>query len=130
MRKNKKTWFWAWIVLGTVRKDSLGTLTARCEVWKNLVIIQASSPVEAFRKAEKIGKESAGDSRGTLRLDGKPAKQMFLGVQDMGIVHEELKDGAEITWNLCRLTFAKAKNLVCPKARLLRELGREFSHVS
>jgi hypothetical protein len=125
----KSFWFWAWIVLGTVRKNSSRKPRARCEVWENLVIIRALNPKEAFRKAEQIGKQSAGDARGTLRLFGKPARQHFLGVQSIGVIHEELEDGTEITWNLKQTTFSKAKKSILPKVQLLRELSEEFSHI-
>jgi len=125
----KSYWFWAWIVLGTVRKSNLKKPQARCEVWENLVIIQAGNPKEALTKATLIGKQSAGDCQGTLRFFGKPAKQIFLGVGSVGLIHEKLEDGAEITWNLKRLTFARAKKLIQPRDRLLRELSKEFSQV-
>jgi hypothetical protein len=126
----KSFWFWAWIVLGTVRKDSRNNPKARCEVWENLVIIRALNPKEAFRKAEQIGKQSAGDAHGTLKLFGKPAQQMFIGVQKIGVIHDKLEDGAEIIWNLKQTTFSKAKRLIRPKAKLLREVSEEFSHVA
>jgi Domain of unknown function (DUF4288) len=112
-----------------MRKDNFNNPKARCEIWENLVIIRAANPIEAFRKAEKLGKRSATDAGGTLRLFGKPAKQVFLGIQSLGVIHEPLEDGAEITWDLKRLTLAKAKNLVRTKARLLREVSKEFSYV-
>jgi hypothetical protein len=107
----KSFWFWAWIVLGTVRKNSRNKPNAKCEAWENLVIISAQNPKEALRKAEQIGKESAGDCDGTLRLFGKPAQQYFLGVQNIGVIHETLEDGAEITWNLKRTILSKAKKI-------------------
>ncbi len=126
MKKN--FWFWAEIVLGTVRKANLNNPRARCEVWTNLVIINAPNPLKAFQKAEQLGKQSAGDSGGTLRFFGKPAVQMFLGIESIGVIHDELKDGAEITWGLKRMAFAKAKRLPESKIKLLRELSKEFVH--
>ena len=128
MQKKKTTWFWAWIILGTVRKAEVNKPRARCEVWENLIIINAPNPGKAFLKAERIGRQSAGDCRGTLRFFGEPAKQIYLGIQSIGVIHEELKDGAEITWNLKRLTFVKAKKLVRSKINLLRKLSKEFNH--
>ena len=125
----KSFWFWAQIILGTVRKANRGNSKARCEVWENLVIIRAQSPKEAIRKAARIGKESAGDSHGTLTLFGRPAKQLFLGVRSIGVIHEKLEDGTEITWSLKYMTFSNAKKLAQPKVSLLRELSKEFSHV-
>jgi hypothetical protein len=124
----KSFWFWAEIVLGTVRKANLKNPRARCEVWTNLIIIKAPNPRKALQKAERIGKQSAGDCRGTLRFFGKPAVQIFLGVASIGVVHDGLKDGAEITWRLNNTTFAKAKKFPEPKPKLLRELSKEFGH--
>ena len=42
-----KYWFWAWTVLGTVHKSREKDPNAPCEVWQNLVIIQAMDEREA-----------------------------------------------------------------------------------
>jgi Domain of unknown function (DUF4288) len=123
-------WFWAEIVLGTVRKKSSHNPKAHCEVLENLVMIRAANPKEALYKVEQIGKNSNGDSKGTLTLFGKPARQFFLGVQSIGLIHDELEDGAEITWRLRHMAFSNAKKLAQPKVWLLRGLSKEFSHVN
>jgi hypothetical protein len=127
--KKQQFWFWAEIVLGTVRKTDLRNPKSRCEVWQNLVIIKAKTPAEALRKAETIGKHSSGDSRGTLRFFGKPAIQMFLGVSNLGVIHEKLEDGAEIYFSLRRLPFQRAKALVTPRRKLIREVTKAFGYV-
>jgi hypothetical protein len=45
------------------------------------------------------------------------------------VIHEKLEDGSEITWDLKRATFSKAKKSIQPKVHLLRDLSKEFSHV-
>lgn len=78
-----KRWFWAWTVLATVHKDKHLDPNARCEVWENLIILHARTPPEALSKAEQIGRGGAGDCRGSLRLDGKPAICKFMGVASL-----------------------------------------------
>src|ERR1700752_2297488 len=106
-----KHWFWAWTVLGTVHKGRENDPNAPCEVWKNLIILHAATADEALRKAEKIGQSEAGDSRGSLQLDGKPAICKFMGLASLGLIHDSLEDGAEITWNLKRCKQAMALKL-------------------
>ena len=127
MAKRTKTfWFYAWILLGTVRKKDQKNTKGRCEVWENLVLIKAVDARQALSKAEKLGKADSGDSRGTLTLDGKPARQIFLGLSNIGLVHEKISDGAEITWRLKRTSWGKAKLLARNREILLKELVREL----
>src|ERR1700680_73834 len=122
-----KRWFWAWTVLGTVHKHRQNDPTAPCEVWQNLIILHAATPSEALRKAEKIGRSGAGNTRGSLRLDGKSAIRKFMGVASFGVIHDPLEDGSKITWNLKRckqstaLKLAKARGALLAKAK--KELG-------
>jgi len=124
-----KYWFWAETVLGTVHKGREKDPNAPCEVWQNLIIIQASDEHEALRKAEEIGRADAGDSRSSLRLDGKPAICKFMGVASLGLIHDQLEDGAEITWTLKRCKQSSALKL--PKARvtLLAGAKKELGYV-
>ena len=124
-----KYWFWTWTVLGTVHKHRKSDPTAPCEVWQNLIILHAATPGEALRKAEKVGQSQAGDSRGSLRLDGKPAICKFMGVASLGVIHDPLEDGAEITWNLKRCRQATALKLPKPRAKLLAGANKELGYV-
>jgi hypothetical protein len=110
--KSRKRWFWAYLIQMTLSKAQLRKPSARTEVWKNLVIIQARNANEAFAKAWKIGKAESGDCQGTLRLNNKPALTQFLGVADMGLIYDELSDGAEILWHLGKCTRKSARLLV------------------
>ena len=122
-------WFWAWTVLATTQKDKLADPKARCEVWENLIILHARTPREALRKAEKIGRADAGNCRGTLRLDGKPALCKFLGVASLGLIHDGLIDGAEITWRLKRCSQSAATKSLTSRATVIAEAEKEFGHV-
>jgi hypothetical protein len=128
-KQNAKHWFWAWTVLATVHKGKERDPDARCEVWENLIILHASTPREALRKAEKIGRMDTGDCRDSLRLDGKPAVCKFMGVASLGLIHDGLVDGAEITWRLKRCKQSAVTKSVKPRAALIAEAGKEFSHV-
>jgi hypothetical protein len=124
-----KYWFWAWNVLGTVRKDREKDPNALCEVWQNLIILHARNEHEALRKAEKIGASQAGDARGSLRLDGKPAICKFMGVASLGLIHDPLADGTEITWNLKRCKQSTALKLANTRAALLAGAKKELDYV-
>jgi hypothetical protein len=128
-KPHAKHWFWAWTVLATAQKEKLRDPNAKCEVWENLIILHARTPREAFRKAEKIGRAEAGDCRGSLRLDGKPAVCKFIGVASLGQIHDGLVDGAEITWRLKRCKQSAATKSIKSRATLIVEAEKEFRHV-
>lgn len=127
-KPSAKHWFWAWTVLATTQKAKLSDPKARCELWENLVILHAGTPREALRKAEKVGRAEAGDCRGSLRLDGKPAVCTFLGVASLGLVHDGLVDGGEITWCLRRCSRSAATKLLTSRAKVISEAEKEFRH--
>jgi hypothetical protein len=110
----------------TIPKSKAHLVSARTEVWKNLVLIQAKNPNEAFEKAVKIGKSESGDCRGTLRLNGKPATAKFLGVSDMGLVYDDLEDGAEIPWQRKKCSQKTARSLIASKRSLISRLKQDF----
>jgi hypothetical protein len=118
-------WFWAWLIQMTVAKSQVSNLSTDAEVWKNLVLIRAKDADEAFEKALKMGKAESGDCRGTLRLNGKPAVTQFLGVADMGLIYDNLDDGAEILWQLKKCSQKTAWSLVGSKNTLLSRLKKE-----
>jgi hypothetical protein len=127
-RSAKERWFWAWIVQATVAKSERKSPHAPCEVWKNLVIVQASDETEAYEKAVAIGKAEQGDCQGTLRVNGKLAITRFLGIGDMGVVHDELADGCEIFWQLKKCHQKTATALPKDRKGLLEEVRQELLH--
>ena len=124
--EHDKKWFWAWLVQMTVAKDCLENQQAKVEVWKNLIVLRADTAEGALSKAFEIGKNEQGDCRGSLRLHGKPAVTKFLGVEDMGLIHEDLNDGAEILWQLRKCHQKTARSLSRSKEILLENLKREM----
>src|SRR5439155_7000670 len=119
-------WFWVWVIQMTVAKANLNNPNALCEVWKNLVIVGAIDVREAYRKAKAIGKSEAGDCRGTLRLNGEPALTKFLGIADMGLIHDELGNGCEVLWELRKCRQRNAKSLVRSRSTLLKAVRGEL----
>jgi len=120
-------WFWAWTLLMTSKKKDCAKPSAMAEVWKNLILVRARAAEEAWDNACPIGTMSEGDDDGGLTLWGSPATTEFLGISDLGVVHEQLGDGAEILWQQRRCsrktarTLARKKSQVC--AEVVKELG-------
>lgn len=110
----------------TLPKSRLRDPGARSEVWKNLIIIRARNAREALSKAIKIGTAQEGDCGGTLRLYGKPAVTEFLGIASVGVIHDDLADGSEITWELTRCRQKTARSLVQRPEDLIASLEKEF----
>ncbi|MGB8472904.1 MAG: DUF4288 domain-containing protein [Candidatus Acidiferrum sp.] len=119
-------WFWAWLVQITVMKNATKKTRVEGEVWKNLIIIKAANETEAMAKAMAIGRREEGDCDGTLRLNGKPATTKFLGIHNLGVIHEPVEDGAEILWELLRMTEEEAQLLVAEPVELAKSVKREL----
>ena len=126
--ESNKRWYWAWLIQKTVAKAKANNPSARCEVWKNLIAIRASDPATAYAKAYRIGQSEAGDCKGTLRYNGGLAITTFLGIGDMGIIHDQLRDGGEILWQLKRCTQSRATTLAIPKRQILAQLRKELTN--
>jgi hypothetical protein len=118
-------WFWAWLVQITVKKSHKASKIAKGEVWRNLVLVQAGDEEEAIAKALKLGRGEEGDSEGSLTLDGKPAFTKFLGIEHMGLVHDEIEDGVEILFECERMTIVKARQGLTPASKLRAQLRQE-----
>ena len=127
-QRSKKRWFWAWTVLQTIPKAERENPNARSEIWKNLILVQGKNEIEAAQKAIAVGKSQQGDCRGTLTLFGKPAVTIFLGLADLGLIHEEMVDGVEILWQLKFCKNGAAKKLVQNTRFLLNHTKEELSH--
>src|SRR5262249_12574281 len=70
-------------------------------VWENIVLIRAASADEAYRKAEKIGREDTIDDK-TLRVGKHPAKMVFAGVRKIVECVDPKKrpgGGTEVSYN-------------------------------
>jgi hypothetical protein len=125
--KSKKSafWFWAWIVLATYRlKQSKSN--PRCIIWKNLIIVSGLDEQAAYKNACRIGKNSESKPSDRLTMDGKPAKMRFLGIAEMGVIHDPLEDGCELYFHETRSSLSVAKQVVNPKEKIVKSLGKEL----
>lgn len=67
----------------------------RFKVWENTILIQASSPEEAFQKATAYATK---ESQPYENNQGQPVQFLFEGLTSLLPIYEELSDGAEIIW--------------------------------
>lgn len=123
--QQRNLWYWAWLVQLTVAKNGRQSGSSGTQVWRNLVLIQARSGAEALRKAEAIGRSSQGDADGTLLLEGRPAKAVFLGIADAGLVDYRLGDGVEVMFQLGEESARVARRMAQPRQALLTRLAHE-----
>lgn len=119
----RNLWYWAWLVQKTIAKGGRPS-RAGSQVWRNLVLIQARNGREALSKAEAIGRSTAGDADGTLVLNGRPARAVFIGIADAGLVDYQLGDGVEVMFQLAEEKKATRK-LARPRPALLARLVHE-----
>jgi hypothetical protein len=73
----------------------------RFPVWENIVLIRAASEGEAFKKAEKRGREEEGDEDGSFHWGGQPATWVFAGVRKLTACEDAEKrpgDGTEVSF--------------------------------
>jgi hypothetical protein len=61
----------------------------------NTILIEASSPEEAFDKATRIGLES---EQSFPNPEGQVATFRFRGLRNLVLIHEEIEDGAELRY--------------------------------
>jgi hypothetical protein len=71
-------------------------------IWENIVLVDADSDEAAIEKAARIGRESEGDSSGTLRWNDAAASLVFAGVRKVIRCQEPEEpptDGKEVSYS-------------------------------
>jgi hypothetical protein len=78
-------------------------------LWENVYLIDAVDAAQARQKAEALGRLEEGDDDGSLRWNGKPARQVFGGIRKLLTCspsllsrtanNEKLEDGMEATYS-------------------------------
>ena len=53
----------------------------RYPVWENYILVEATSPKEAWEKAAQRGREDEGDSQGSFTWEERPATWVFAGIR-------------------------------------------------
>lgn len=98
----------------------------RVTTWGNHHLIKASSPEEAFDKAEKIGKEN---EYKFLNTDNLEMEWTFVGIGELLPICEDIEDGAELMWNdygyisnrrTMRMPYEKAELIEILKTKKLK----------
>ena len=127
--KNNDTtnWFWVWLRTITMNSGKYGKASSKGEVWDNLCLIEAHDEEEAYAKARNLGHLMEGGSVKTLRYNGKPAYCRFLGITDMGVLHDGVEDGAEILYRSSRQTLRCAKIKIKTKKSLLTPISKQLA---
>src|SRR4051794_9440643 len=87
---NDARWYLADVVLEhTVEGDP------RNLVHINTRLVEADSPEQAFAKATALGRESEQVYTNTA---GREVRIRFRGLRELNVIHDELEDGAELTY--------------------------------
>lgn len=104
-------WYLADVVLEhTVEGDP------RNVVHVNIHLIEADSPQRAYEKACTLGRDA---EQVYVNSDGKVVRVVFRGLRDLNVIHEELEDGAELTYEQYEsVPEAKLAGWVGPKESL------------
>ncbi len=93
-----------------------GRKQTKYPVYENVVLIEAASVEDAYRKAEKIGREEEAIDD-ALTLYSAPAKRIFAGIRKVITVQNPFPnhptddrpcDGTEITYSLLELDSEEA----------------------
>jgi hypothetical protein len=85
-------------------------------VLRNLTLIRADSPTEAYEKALRIGK------KGEVEYDNPEAKRVrvsFRGISHLDVIQDKLEDGAELSFQSQRgVSQEEIAGILCPKEEL------------
>jgi Domain of unknown function (DUF4288) len=104
-------WYLAELVMKITVADDPRTV-----VHQDLVLVRASTPHRAYKKALKFGKRS---EISYDNPDGKAVRISFEGLSDLVEIYEDLEDGAEINYRYeVGLSEKQIKSLVRPRNRL------------
>jgi hypothetical protein len=89
-----------WYVAGVLLRIEVGEIdegneNRRCDAWENHVLIKASSPKEAFKRAVDEGKSEEAEY---LNEAQEKVRFTFEGLTTLVPIYDELEDGSEILW--------------------------------
>lgn len=82
----------------------------------NIVLIRASSPEEAFDKAEELGYES---NSTYLNPKNQTVTFTYKGLRDLNVIHDELEHGAELMFEeKIGIRKSELQQMLTPKSQL------------
>jgi hypothetical protein len=120
-------WFAAHIIMYVEFK---GERQTAFPVWENIVLVHADSEEEAFKKAERKGREGEGDEDGSLRWADKAARWVFGGVRKLTLCQDADKrpsDGTEVSYIQLWVRSRSALQKLIESERVGVELRDEFA---
>lgn len=89
---------------------------ARNVVHRNLVLIKASSPEDAYSRSIELGQEGEGTYQNPA---GRTVDCKFRGLSELNVVHEKLEHGTELTfWENLSVTENQIAKWVKSKEQL------------
>ena len=104
-------WYLAEVILEHVIEGERRNL-----VHVNMHLVEAASPEEAYEKAGKLGRES---QLRYLNTDGMRVRLKFRGLRQLNVVHDDLEDGVELTYQeSVAVPESKLKRWARPKKEL------------
>ncbi len=108
--KNAK-WYWAEVVEEITVQGDL-----RNVVHRNIVLVHANSPQEAYNRAVEIGKRCEGSYENP---EGAIVQTRFRGLGGLDVIHDKLEHGAELLYQEdIAVSEEQIGKWVCPKDRL------------
>ncbi len=125
-RGSKSRWYWAELVVAMHRAAGGSSAKSIGHVWFDLIIVKATSPQNAIEKANRAGQSR---SESLFELNGKEVRSEFLGIKAIGLLHEGLVDGAEITFTESRMSLSRARRYVIGRDSLLKSLNQELDPI-
>ena len=88
----------------------------RCDAWENTILIRASDPDQAYKKAVIEAKLNCKPYTNSL---GKRVQFTFEGLTSLLPIYDELEDGVEVSWTVHENKAIKTvKNMVKKKSEL------------
>jgi ribosome-binding ATPase YchF (GTP1/OBG family) len=94
----------------------------RCKtVWKNTILIKASSVEEAYEKVMKMQKSNS--NHRYKAVSGETLQWSFLGITGITSIYEDIEDGNELFWeDLGAISCKRAKKLIFSKDEIVSKL--------
>lgn len=104
-------WYLADIVLDFLIEDDPANV-----VHVNTHLIEAESPDQAYEKALALGRNSEHQYKNPA---GEQVRVVFRGLRQLNVIHDDLKDGAELTWEeLVEVPPEQLRRLLTPREEL------------
>jgi len=104
-------WYLADIVVELTIEDQVDNV-----VQINTYLVEASSPEQAYTKAQTLGEQENSVYENT---DGKQVNVSFRGLKNLDVIHDPLEDGSEIMYTeRCGVSKRDLEAMLCPKDQL------------